>query len=63
LFETIVPDTCKEVIVAVVACRALAEIPTVNVSKTFAVSAVALLRYKASASETVNEVELVKNLD
>jgi hypothetical protein len=47
-------------IVPVDACRALAEIPTVNVSKTLAVSATVLLRYKASASESVNEVELVK---
>ena len=60
-FEVRVPKHSKEVVmVAVVACSAFAKIPTVKVSKTLAVSAVALLRYKASASESVNEVELVK---
>ena len=37
-------------------------IPTVNVSKTFAVSATLLLRYKVSASSTVKDVEVEKKL-
>ena len=38
----------------------LAEIPAENVSKTLAVSATVLLRYKASASCRVNDVEELK---
>jgi hypothetical protein len=45
---------------AVFAPIAVADMPTVKVSKTFAVSDTVLLRYKASASESVNEVDFEK---
>ena len=48
----------KLVIEASVALSELENIPTVNVSKTFAVSGVDLLRYNASASAKVREVEV-----
>ena len=61
IFVVRFPKTDKVLdIVPVVACKAFAEIPTVKVSKTLAVSAVALLRYKASASSKVSDVELEK---